>query len=353
MSDKPKIKEKYKKAFWGVFSVVLAAFTVWAVLRQSESVSLKDIFITAVSVDVRWISCAILSTALYILFEGIALCSILKSAGHPRRLGKGVLYGTADIYFSAITPSATGGQPASAYFMMRDKIPGGVTTAVLILNVMMYTISIVVLGIIAMIISPGSFFEFSTVSKTLMIAAFAALTGLSCFFMLILRKGNKVFDVIGKFIGFLGRKKILRHTEAKIEKLHKASEDYSKCSEMVSGRPSVMLTAFFWNLLQRTAQVIVPVFVYMALGGKGENCVMIFAKQCLITVGFNLVPVPGAMGVADYLMIDGFSDLLGSVGATKFEMLSRGITFYTCVSVCGIITLIGYIMGRRKHDRSI
>ena len=88
-------------------------------------------------------------------------------------------------------------------------------------------------------------------------------------------------------------------------------------------------------------------------GGDKRNSFVIFAKQCLITIGCNFVPIPGAMGISDYLMIDGFTELMGWETAFSTEMISRGITFYICVAVCGLITLIGYLAGRKKNDRSL
>ena len=47
-------------------------------------------------------------------------------------------------------------------------------------------------------------------------------------------------------------------------------------------------------------------------------------------------------------MIDGFNRVMGEQMAYSVELISRGITFYVCVSVSGIITLIGYILGRKR-----
>ena len=62
----------------------------------------------------------------------------------------------------------------------------------------------------------------------------------------------------------------------------------------------------------------------------------------------SFFPIPGAMGVADYLMLDGFTAITGREAAFELEMLSRAITFYICVAVSGIITLAGYLIKRRK-----
>ena len=75
---------------------------------------------------------------------------------------------------------------------------------------------------------------------------------------------------------------------------------------------------------------------------------ILFSKQCLITIGYNYVPIPGALGIADYLMIDGFSSVMPEGLAYELDMISRGLTFYICVALSGIITLIGYLRGRNE-----
>ncbi len=347
MAKQIHLNDRQKKIFWAFFSMALAVFTIWMVYKRSEGLSVKDIIAAASGANKIWFGLAILASAFFIWFEGVAILSILKGAGYKRNQFQGLIYSTSDIYFSAITPSATGGQPASAYFMMKDGIPGGVVTATLILNLMMYTISIVVLGICAVIIHPGVFFGFSKVSKILIVCGFTALTVLASIFMLILRKGEKFFDILARFLTFLHKKKIIKKLDKKLTKLEKVKTDYSSCAEIISAKPNILLKAFMWNYLQRGFQVMVPMLIHLSLGGKLADALKLFTSQCLITIGYNFVPVPGAMGIADYLMVDGFSGIMGREAAFELEMLSRGLTFYICVSVSGIITLIGYLIRRR------
>ncbi len=350
MAKKKLISDKYKKIFWAAFSPLLAMFTVWALLKQNESVSMKDIAHTAAGADKLWFGAAVLCSVLYILFEGYALCSILKGTGIKPKKRNAILYGTADIYFSAITPSATGGQPASAYFMMKDGISGGITTAVLLLNLMMYTLSIVALGFISVIICPSAFGQFNLPSKLLVGAGTAAQLALAAFFMVILKNGDFIFNLIARAASFFGRKKLLRNPKKTIAKIKRAKADYASCSQLFAGNYLLLLKAFIWNLLQRCAQIIVPSLLYISLGGNIGDSVRIFSKQCLITIGYNFVPLPGAMGVADYLMLHGFSDIMGHDLAFHLEMLSRSLTFYICVSISGLITFIGYLVKRRNRS---
>ena len=84
----------------------------------------------------------------FILFEGFALVVLRRAFGYRRGVWSGYIYSASDIYFSAITPSATGGQPASAYFMIKDGVPGMVVTVTLVANLFMYTLSIIAIGFV-------------------------------------------------------------------------------------------------------------------------------------------------------------------------------------------------------------
>lgn len=342
-----------KKVFWMIFSLFLAGLTIWAVLKQSEDMSVAKLIQIVEGADKKWIIASMISAVLFVVFEAVAICSILKEISYKTSLTKGFLYSTSDIYFSAITPSATGGQPASAFFMLRDGIPMGVASATLVLNLMMYTAAIIFLGMIAVIISPHLFFEFKLTSKIFIGAGFIGLTLLIIFFLIVLRSGDKVFDVLRGFVRYLHKKKLVHRLDHKIEKLNKIQDDYDNCSQLMAGKSSIMFKAFFWNVVQRSFQLVVPSLVYVGLTGEGRHFLSLFFKQCLITIGYNFVPIPGAMGIADYLMIDGFSSIMSKGAAFELDMISRGITFYICVTLSGLITLIGYMKGKKRYDRSL
>ncbi|MBR5636663.1 MAG: flippase-like domain-containing protein [Pseudobutyrivibrio sp.] len=341
-------KNVVKKIFWMCFTFLLSVLTIWTLLKQNESMSLQRLLELISNADKKWLTAAIISTACYVLFEALAICTILKGLDHVGHFKKGLIYSTSDVYFSAITPSSTGGQPASAFFMIKDGISAGVTSATLLINLMMYNISIVILGIIAIIMAPKSFFEFHLAAKIFILVGFVGLTMLSVIILSVLKDGNKIFVLVRRFINFLYSKKLIHRLEHKLERIDKIEADYTNCAQMIAGKTSILMKALFWNIIQRASQIIVPTFVFVALGGSEKLSSLLFSKQCLITIGYNYVPIPGSLGIADYLMIDGFSSIMSKDAAFELDMLSRGLTFYICVTLSGIITLIGYLKGRKN-----
>ncbi len=340
-----------KKLFWSLFSALLAALSIWAVMSQSKKWSLESIFDSLNNADPVWLCLAVLGTALFVVFECAALSSILKGIGYPRPFSRNLFYSTSDIYFSAITPSATGGQPASAYFMIKDGIPAGAATVALLVNLILYTISLVILGLAAVIADPSLFFRLGLVSKILIGVGFVLQVGLTVVFFILLGKGPFVFGLLRRFLHFLHRKKLIHRLEKRLEKLDKAQREYEICARVMKNKRGAFALALFWNILQRASQLAVPACLYMALGGKLSGVGPLFATQCLVVLGYAPVPIPGAMGVADFLMLDAFSCLgfIAAEEALRLEMLSRGLSFYICVAASGIITLIGYLVLRKKE----
>ena len=115
------LTDKKQWLFMALFAVI-AVVSVWAVMSQSGEFSLADFVGYVKHASIPWLIVALLSMLGFIFFEAFALLVLCRALGYRESLWSGYVYSASDIYFSAITPSATGGQPASAYFMNKDGI---------------------------------------------------------------------------------------------------------------------------------------------------------------------------------------------------------------------------------------
>ena len=106
--------------------------------------------------------------------------------------------------------------------------------------------------------------------------------------------------------------------------------------------------AFLLNLLQRISVISVPFFLCLASGGGFLRAARVWAVQCCTVLGSNIIPIPGAMGVSDYMMLDGFADLIPLKDLVDFELFSRAISFYILVLFCGCVTLVNYLLHRKR-----
>ena len=336
------------KRLWTIVALILAALTVWAVFSQSEEMSPAKLWKAIKTSDPFWLALAVLSMFGMIYFLGETNRTILTGVGYPKKVRQGFVYGAADIYFSAITPSASGGQPASAFFMMQDGVPGAVATASLLLNLVMYTLAIVSISVVCVLAKPWMFFDFSLLSRILIVLGFITLSGLAVLFYMLLRRQRILFGLSRRVVGFFSRHHILRHPDRIYEKLEKSQEEYAECVSLMAGHTPMLVKAFISNVLQRLCQFAVILCVYMAMGGRPDALADLFVTQCYITLGSNCVPVPGGMGVTDYLMLDGYGHLFSKSFSFQLEMLGRGLSFYFCVIASGLTVLFAYLAIRRR-----
>ena len=335
---------------WTLLFLVIAAGSIWAVTTQSRSFSLREFGEYLSRNDLGWLLAAAGSMLAYICFGAAAILCLLRGFGYRRSPLQGLSYTAADLYFSAITPSATGGQPASAYFMIRDGVPVTVSTLVLLANLMCYTVSILLLGLLGLILRPGTFARFGTLSKVLIVVGAAIQVVLAILFEMLLWKKELMRRLCDWVLRVLTKLRLLRNPERKRERLSAAMDRYGLEAEQLKGRLKLLGKALAINLLHRMSQLMVTVFCFLAQGGRPQDALTVFSMQSNVALGATVMPIPGSMGVTDYLMLDGFSSLMNADAAANLELLSRATSFYICIFLCGVAVLIksGLIRLRRE-----
>ena len=338
---------KKNKLLWFFIALILSVLTIITVFKNS-GLSFVEFTQNIKESSAPWLIAAICCTILYIILEGEALVQILKGLGLPAHHHRGFLYSAADIYFSSITPSASGGQPASVDFMMKDGLPGPAVTVSLIVNVTMYTLSIITLGLFTLIVRPGYFDDFSIPGEIAIIFGIVIMVLLVAGFLILL-KNQKILMRFGKVVISILQKLHLRREAVKLEnKLESLIANYNECVDLIAGKKAMLIKVYLLNLFQRAAQIMVTVCSYFALHGDIDNGLNIFAIQTYVVLGSNFIPVPGAIGISEYLMFFGYQLFMDEASTYNVAILSRGISFYTCIIISIITVILGYIQIKLK-----
>ena len=341
--DKKAKKDIFKNILWTVITIIIAVLTVTAITSQAKGFSVNDAWILIKHGKKGFIALSVVSVILYIYLEGAAIKYILKHISVKVGHRQAFLYSAADIYFSAITPSASGGQPASFYFMKKDGISFSKATMCLVLNLLMYSFAIDFVAILSFIVRPDIFMQFNDFGKTFIVLGFIIMSVLTLFFFMLLKE-PKWMEKLGYWgISLLGKIHIIRKPEKKKERWEETIKKYSAISDIALGKGKMLIVAFLLNLAQRITQITITLFVYLGLGGKFNHIFDIWFSQAFAVIGSNCAPIPGAQGVVDYLMIQGFSKFMPPGLAVHTGLLSRGISFYICIIISLVTIIIGYI----------
>lgn len=340
-----------KRILWFVVFLALIGVTLYAMMSGATDFTAERFWELLFSANPWYMACAFLAMGGFIFFEAWSLWRLARFFGHRRSIGRNMIYSAADVYFSAITPSATGGQPASAMFMMRDGIPGAVTAMCLLLNVMLYTVSILIIGVLCFILCPGVFFSFSVPSRLLIIIGFGIQALVVAGLLLLVLKEQIILRLASFFIRLLHKMHLMKDVEKRLASVERMATEYRACIQAFRGGGWTVFRVLFLNLMQRFCNIGVTLFVYLATGGSLSRWLEVFVTQGYVVLGSNAVPIPGAVGVADYLFLDGFEDVI--VDTTCVELISRSISFYICLVVCGGVTLgaVIYDMLKKRKRR--
>lgn len=342
------VSKNKNKLLWLCFFILIALGSIWAITASNENFSFKKFTYFIKSASPIWVGLALVSIIFYILCEGWAITCICKSFGHKGKKTDGLFYSAADIYFSAITPSASGGQPASAYFMMKDNISIPVITVALFFNLLMYSVSILLINIIMLFIQPSVFLKFSTLAKIFIFIGFICQLVLIVGFYLLLYREKLLYNICSFLLKILMKLHLVSNSTEKIKKLDEIVLKYQKCAKMIKGKRKVILKVLMLNIFQRIFQISVVICIYLATTGNINNVFLMLEIESLVILGSYCVPIPGSIGVTDYLMINGFNQIMLLEQATNLELFSRGLSFYFCIFICGIATIIKYILVKRS-----
>lgn len=278
--------------------------------------------------------------------EGESLRMICGHLGYRRPFHHGLVFCAADLFFSAITPSSSGGQPVSAYCMYTDDIPMEVASVALLLNLIMYEAALFLVTLICVLIKPALFLAFPVGAKVFVLAGAVIQGALSVLLILLLFRPRLVRTMANACISLLTRIHLMHNAEEKRKRLEFWLERYAACAHSVRGNAPMMLKALALNVGQRVCMLLVSALVFLALGGRPHAALNVFIGQSYVYLGSNAVPLPGAVGAADWLFVSICGEFFPE--PVSFNLLSRGISFYCNVAICGLMTWAWLLHHKKK-----
>lgn len=343
-------KKVRKHLFNILFVLVLLGLTVFILIKSNKELSWADVRAFFSNCNPAYIVLAVGGMLVFLLAEAWSLKNIAKKFGYKTKFVSAFAYSSADAYYSALTPSATGGQPASAYYMVKDGIDAGSTTFILVFNLLGYTAAIFVLGVAAFVISlftstgGWAFLDFSVLSKVFIIVGVVMQMFLIWLFVACLKHPGAVLKTGGALIALFAKLKFSKKPEILRKKLSAMVEKYRYCGEQIKKHRNLFLQTLLFNVLQRGAQVAITAFVFKAAKPQ-TDMLHVFALQCFVLLGYNSMPLPGGSGVFELLYLNVFSTVafFDKPFLVVAVMVTRVISYYGCLIFSGIFTLVYHV----------
>ena len=330
---------KRKQVIGIITIVVLVIITILVIRSRGEEIDFKMIMNTMRHANPGFLILAVISMLLYVHIEGRAIAVIAKPLGYRLKRRHTFVYASADIYFSAITPSATGGQPASAYYMIRDGMKGSDATITLVLNILLYTASLIILGLWALAWKFEFLVQCTRIVKLLFVVGLAVQILLLLLCLLCMFSRDTIRNLGGLLAKLLHKLRLIKSKTKMMRGIRDFVDRYSRSAGVLKSNPMVVVKGLLMNILQRFAYCSIGYCVYRSLGFSSMGFFDIAAIMLLLMMAVNSLPIPGAVGASEGSFLSIFSSIYTQALLVPAMVITRLINYYVCFILCGVVTL--------------
>ncbi len=328
--------KKHKMLVNILFFLLIAGLTAYALFFGNDMNAMLDgLFKTSP----LFIGACVAAAVFFVGIESVILAIMLKERDRKLPITACVKYALIGYFYSSITPSATGGQPAQLYYMVKDGYKSSKGTVALLAMAFYYKLVMVGFGVALMIFWLPNIKElFGSYIWVYYLGLFlnvVTLITILCF--MFLQKPTKW--VIKKGATLLEKIKIFKPSEEREQHIDEFLEQYKEAVEYLFKNKLQVVFLTILTLIQRSMLMLMPVLIYMGLPlGQGDLW-SIFLIQAAMYVSVDMLPVPGAQGITEIIFMQTLGAIFTASYAVAAMVLTRGISFYI-ILLAGLVTVI-------------
>ena len=201
-------------------------------------------FSVIANLSLGFVALAVLMTGVFLVTEGGIIHMLLRAQGEHVGFWTTVKIGLIGIYYSYITPSSTGGQPAQVVYLRRDKVSVGNSTAVLFVKFFAYQLAFVLCTVASLIYMYPSLKRDDPQLIPIVLLGIA-INGLWIIAIPLLFSPKILKKLCGGVTKLLLKCTFLKKRENYIEKVHGFEADFSSYTMKFRSKMRYVLLAIF------------------------------------------------------------------------------------------------------------
>jgi len=322
------------------FFVILIVLTFYLIYKNND---INTVIESLSTISYEYVVIGVILVLTYLFTESIYIKLILKSLNCKINLWQGFVYSCIEFYFSAITPSSTGGQPAQAYYMHKDNIPLTKSSVTLLLNTITFKLVLIFMGIFTIIFFPDLIFNNSSLFTAIFIFGIVVniLVILAC---LMLMYSKHWVKVIAEFCIKVGAKlHIVKNKDEKLNSFYIHLKEYQESAKYIKEHLNVSIKVCLITLIQRLAMFSTAFVVYKAFGLTGYSYIELVVIQIAVSIAIDSLPLPGGIGASEAMLLLIYNKIFGEEMALAAMLVTRGISYYFCLILSGVVVATNHL----------
>ncbi len=346
-----------------IFNLSVVAISVYLIIYFFVSENgMIDLLSTPGSFNIWWIIAALAVYDTNILIDTIVTLIFVRSQYKSFRFIDALKVAFVGVFFGAVTPSNTGGQPMQLYLMSKMKISVGFGSACMTQKFIVYQIVMTAVSIFAVIFRFDYFKDaFTNIWSTLFIILGFTVQLVMTALFLVVSFSRKITAVLMKLVNKIMIKlRFIKEPERKMKRLYDEVDMFHNANKTLFTNAKTMIMIYVLVFLQVLAILSIPYFVYLSFDmpsiaiANGQTPATLFDTICIqsfVLFTSNLVPLPGASGGAElaFTLYFGSFFIIGNVNKIKPAILLwRFVTYYGAIIISAPFSY--FTKGKKDDD---
>lgn len=335
--------KKNKTIIQLLFFVFLLVISTYLLIKDIHYHTFKKILNNT---NIYFIGIGLIISLIYVSMESIAFKLVFNVLNVKTKFIQLLRYSFIGFYFSAITPSSTGGQPAQIYYMKKNDIPISKSTLTLLLCIFAYQTSLILIFLMSFIFQYHYLIEIIQRIKPLLIFSITINFTMWLLFLILLFSKNMIKYLIIFTTKILN--KFTKQPESAIDKLHHIIEDYHECAMIIKTHPQLLLKLILIHSTQLILRLSIGFFAAKALGLPTNNVVEFITIQTIILFTVAMLPLPGGIGISEHLYITLFTKLIPAKMINVAAITTQMMNYYFIVFIALIVVIYSHFKYQKK-----
>lgn len=309
-----------------------------------------------------WLVVIILWGIAYACIVGWILAVFGKKYRKDYTLLKGIGNGFVGIFFSGITPSATGGQFAQAYIFRKQGIRYSDGASILWADFIVYQTTMMIYVTLLFLLRYGHFMNvLGSWIYVILAGYFINVVVIAALWtMALLPKVYIRLSHIG--LSLLHRLHLIKDKEQTKKKWDLQLENFTSEIKKLQKDKVLIVKTVLLNVLRMTVQFSLPFFIILALNTSISWTAFLdcLALSSFVLMANSFIPIPGASGGTELVFVSVFHSILASeVIASSVMILWRFSTYHFVMMVGGLVFIIlkryydlHYVESKSKEEES-
>lgn len=315
-------------------AVILLSLGLIAYFFLSEG-GLLDLINSSRKFNIMWLSLAVIVHLSNMFLDSIVTLNFIRIRYKNFSLWDSIKVACVGSFFSAITPSSTGGQPMQVYLMSKKHIDVGFSTSAMLQKFLIFQIVSTAYSVLIITFRFNFFLQsidnpvlwvfviFGFASQVTVTAGFIVVSFSKTITKKLLRLCSKILHLL-KFVKEPDKK--IATLEAQVDLFHESNKAFYK-------EKKLMISSYIIISLQILCILSVPYFIYRGFSLSGTSPFDMICAQSFVQLASAMMPLPGATGAAELGFNVFFSAPFGDT-VKSATLVWRIITYYGTILIC-------------------